>query len=158
VSTQSLVEKVRQVRSELPTLRGVVVFDPTVQGDDVISWDTFVQTGRRALPTLHEELATRDANLGPGDLATIMYTSGTTGNPKRVMLTHGNLVSNACVGSEMARHRPDDVVLSWLPYSHIYARTVDHYGGIAAGLTLALAESAETVVDNLRDIQPTHMA
>ena len=39
VSTQSLVEKVRQVRSELPTLRGVVVFDPTVQGDDVISWD-----------------------------------------------------------------------------------------------------------------------
>ena len=47
--------------------------------------------------------------------------------------------------------------LSWLPYSHIYARTLDHYLSIAAGQTVALAESAETVVDNLTEVQPTHL-
>src|SRR5262249_51716692 len=47
--------------------------------------------------------------------------------------------------------------LSWLPYSHIYARTVDHYRGILAGLPLSLAESAETLLVNLAEIQPTHM-
>jgi long-chain acyl-CoA synthetase len=58
----------------------------------------------------------------------------------------------------VADHRPDDIMLGWLPYSHIYARTVDHYETIAAGLTLALAESQETLVQNLDEIKPTHMS
>jgi long-chain acyl-CoA synthetase len=104
------------------------------------------------------ELARREAALGPDDLATVMYTSGTTGNPKGVMLTHGNIVSNCLASRAVAPHRPGDVVLSWLPYTHIYARTVDHYAGIAAGVEMALAESVDTLVDNLAEVQPTHMA
>ena len=50
------------------------------------------------------------------------------------------------------------VVFNWLPLSHIYARLVDHYQTLAGGVTVALAESAETVVENLAEIQPTHMA
>src|SRR5262249_25506506 len=111
-----------------------------------------------ALPRLADELARREAALGPDDLATIMYTSGTTGNPKGVMLTHGNLVSNCLSALQVSDHQPDDVMLGWLPYSHIYARTVDHYETIAAGNTLALAESQETLVLNLAEIQPTHMS
>ena len=53
---------------------------------------------------------------------------------------------------------PDAVMFSWLPYSHIYARTVDHYLVIVAGSTLALAESPETVVQNLMETWPTHMS
>jgi len=158
VSTLCQLDKIRQVQSELPMLRGIVVFDSNVSADDVICWPAFLQRGRRALAERQAELAKRQAELTPDDLATVMYTSGTTGNPKGVMLTHGNLVSNSSVGNDLACHHPDDLVLGWLPLSHIYARTVDHYGSISGGLTLALAESAETVVDNLKEIQPTHMA
>jgi long-chain acyl-CoA synthetase len=104
------------------------------------------------------ELARREAALGPDDLATIMYTSGTTGNPKGVMLTHGNLLSNVCAMLERSGQQPSDVVLSWLPYTHIYARTVDHYSMLASGVLLCLAECAETLVQDLADVQPTHMA
>jgi long-chain acyl-CoA synthetase len=137
-----------------------VVFDSTVRGEDVIPWKSFIQNAKRQAEQgkRQAELARRQAELGPDDLATIIYTSGTTGNPKGVMLTHGNLVSNSSDSTNLACHHPDDLVLGWLPLSHIYARTVDHYGSIAGGLTLALAESSETVVDNLKEIQPTNMA
>jgi long-chain acyl-CoA synthetase len=157
VSTAAQLAKVRQVRGELPALRGVVVFDADAAGDDCVSWRAFLQRGRRALPRVADELARREAALGPDDLATIMYTSGTTGNPKGVMLTHGNLLSNTLSSLESSAVEADDVVLCWLPFSHIYARTVDHYENIAAGVPLCLAESADTLVQNLAEIQPTRM-
>ena len=55
-------------------------------------------------------------------------------------------------------HGPDDLVLNWLPFTHIYARTVDHYICIASGTPVALAESADTLVQNLEDVQPTQFA
>jgi long-chain acyl-CoA synthetase len=87
-----------------------------------------------------------------------MYTSGTTGNPKGVMLTHGNILSNAEAMMQIAPHRPDDVVLTWLPFTHIYARTVDHYKGLFSGVLTCLAESADTLVQDLGEVRPTHMA
>ena len=84
-----------------------------------------------------------------------MYTSGTTGNPKGVMLTHGNLLSNSLAALEVMSHGPDDLVLNWLPFTHIYARTVDHYICMASGTPVALAESADTLIQNLEDVEPT---
>ena len=98
------------------------------------------------------------SGLGPDDLATVMYTSGTTGNPKGVMLTHGNLLSNACATNQASPREEGAVVLSWLPFSHIYARTLDHYLCIVAAVPLCLAESVETLVQNLAEIRPTHMS
>src|SRR5262249_48122299 len=92
------------------------------------------------------------------DLATVMYTSGTTGNPKGVMLTHGNLLSNVLASLAVTPHRPDDVRLTWLPFSHIYARTVDHYAAIATGILLVLAESVDTLVQNLDEVKPPHFS
>ena len=159
VSSRGQLDKITEVRRDLPGLRGIVTFD-TLEGDlpaDVCSWRSFLARGRRRLTALAGELARREAALDREALATIMYTSGTTGPPKGVMLTHGNLLSNAQSVIDAAPNQPTDVLLSWLPYSHIYARTVDHYRAILAGLPLSLAECAETLVTNLAEIQPTHM-
>jgi long-chain acyl-CoA synthetase len=158
VSNAAQLDKIRQVRRELPNLEGVVVFDRECAGDDAMSWEGFLQRGRQALGRLKEELPRREAALGPDDLATVMYTSGTTGNPKGVMLTHGNIISNIFACLQVAPVKPDDMILCWLPLSHIYARTVDYYKCLAAGTTFCLAESAETIVENLAEIQPTHMS
>lgn len=155
VSTAEQFAKIQSVRKDLPLLKGVVAFDAVAGAQ---SWQGFLQRGRRALPRFEAELAERERQQGLDSLATIMYTSGTTGVPKGVMLTHGNLLSNALAMNEGCPHEADAVVLSWLPFSHIYARTVDHYLNIAAGTPLWLAESVETVVDNLADAQPTHLA
>src|SRR5207237_205044 len=127
VSTREQLAKLRQIRGELPRLEGVVVFDRAEATTAAVSWPAFLQRGRRALPRLAEELARREQALDGDDLATIMYTSGTTGNPKGVMLTHANLLSNAAACDEAAERGPGAVLLNWLPLSHIYARTVDHY-------------------------------
>lgn len=158
VSNQHQLEKIRAIRADLPALRGVVVMDPTASDQEVISWDAFKHRGRRAYPRLESEMRARAARVGLEDLATIMYTSGTTGNPKGVMLTHGNLLSNAQACQELQPHHPEEVILSWLPYTHIYARTCDHYLALVAGVTVALADSAETLVENLAEIQPTQLA
>lgn len=160
VSNRVQLDKVQQIRGQLPPLRGLVVFDRTAgyAEEEALSWEAFRQQGRRALPRVAAELARRESALGPDDLATIMYTSGTTGNPKGVMLTHGNLSSNVRAMLERSGQQPNDVVLSWLPYTHIYARTVDHYSSLASGVLLCLAECADTLVQDLADVQPTHMA
>jgi long-chain acyl-CoA synthetase len=163
VSSREQLAKVEQVRGQLPLLQGMVLFDDSkeLSGEHsagVVPWPSFLQRGQHKLQELAPELVRREAALGPDDLATIMYTSGTTGNPKGVMLTHANLVSNIMAALEAQQHGPDDVILSWLPFSHIYARTVDHYQSVAAGALLCLAESVDTLVDNLREVQPTHMS
>lgn len=96
-------------------------------------------------------------------LATIVYTSGTTGLPKGVMLTHGNVLANIesiiALADEYPNHfkvRPDDVALSFLPLSHILERMTHGYL-LASGATIAYAESIDTLADNLKDIRPTIM-
>ena len=158
VSTRAQLAKISEVRGELPELRGIVTFD-TLSGDlpaDVCSWRGFLRAVGGAWRHWPANWR-REAELDRAALATLMYTSGTTGQPKGVMLTHGNLLSNAQSVIDASPNRPDDVLLSWLPYSHIYARTVDHYRSILAGLALNLAESSETLLVNLAEIQPTHM-
>ncbi len=93
----------------------------------------------------------------PDDLVTILYTSGTTGEPKGVMLSHRNLTSNCHAVMLAFTAEPDDVRLSWLPLSHIFARTSDYYLWVCSGGELALCASREQIVADCQVIKPHYL-
>lgn len=155
VSNQQQAEKVLTVLDELPQLEFLVAFDRVQLPASrlrVLSWQ---ELKHRGSSSDFSEITSRESRLNLSSLATIIYTSGTTGNPKGVMLSHGNLLTNAASTGEISFLTPDDILLSWLPYSHIYARTVDHYLTSIEGITLALAESVDTLMANIQQVQPT---
>ena len=105
--------------------------------------------------TFDETLSAACFATQPDDLATILYTSGTTGEPKGVMLTHGNLASNAMASLSLFDSQPGDLRLCWLPLSHIFARTSDLYSWLAGRSQMALAESREQILANCQALRPT---
>lgn len=113
--------------------------------------------------TLDDWLAAsvRPANIidgiDPDSLATIVYTSGTTGQPKGVMLSHHNILWNAWRGLDSVPVYPDDVFLSFLPLSHTLERTVGYYLPIMAGAAIAYARSIPQLAEDLMDRKPTVM-
>lgn len=97
----------------------------------------------------------RDAVTNPDGLATIVYTSGTTGAPKGAMLTHRNLLWNASASLARVPTRRDDRFLSFLPLSHTLERTAGHYLPIMAGIEVVYARSIPDLPEDLRLHRPT---
>ncbi len=107
-----------------------------------------------------EEANTGDGNLQlatplPGDLATIVYTSGTTGRPKGVMLSHHNILSNAHSALPYFPIYREDLLLSFLPLSHMLERTLGYYIPVMCGSTVAYARSVQELAEDLLSQQPT---
>jgi long-chain acyl-CoA synthetase len=96
-----------------------------------------------------------DVTVGPNDLAAIVYTSGTTGRPKGVMLSHDNVVANVKAIAQRIAAAPDDVFLSFLPLSHTFERTGGYYYPIAAGACVAYARSVPLLAEDLKHVRPT---
>ncbi|SDQ22660.1 AMP-dependent synthetase/ligase [Virgibacillus salinus] len=89
-------------------------------------------------------------------LTTIIHTSGTTGKPNGVMLSHGNFLSNMeAVQFWLIELLPEDLTLSYLPLSHVFERMAGYYMPLSVGTTIAYAESIETIQENLKEISPT---
>lgn len=138
----------------LPFLRHVVIADGAAR--------TVTATVEPPVMSLKDWLATAVAGepgkrQGPrhDDLATLVYTSGTTGKPKGVMLTHDNVLEN--VKSTLMRVAPvaQDVFLSFLPLSHTFERTAGYYLPIAAGCCVAHARSVALLSDDMKMVRPT---
>ena len=99
----------------------------------------------------------RENPLETTSVATILYTSGTTGEPKGVMLSHHNLVCNTLSSMKNFDASGDDIHLNFLPLSHIFARTCDYYAWIATSNRLVLAQSRDTIIEDCHAIKPTQM-
>lgn len=94
-------------------------------------------------------------DISPDDLATIVYTSGTTGRPKGVMLSHRNITSNITGGLSRIGVYPADRMVSFLPLSHMLERTAGYYISIAAGSEVVYARSIDELAEDLINQQPT---
>jgi len=99
--------------------------------------------------------ATRHVPRDPGALATVVYTSGTTGRPKGVMLSHRNILSNAYACLQVVPVDAGDTLLSFLPLSHTFERTCGYYLTIMTGSTTAYARSVQQLGEDLQTIRPT---
>lgn len=151
VTNKKLKWRLVSEAAELPNLKLVVITD-----------DDFADDPDADIPMLSLETwlaKTPDAPLPPGprstDLAALVYTSGTTGNPKGVMLTHRNVLSNLRGVLQSLQPYADETLLSFLPLSHTFERTASYYLAVGTGLTLAFNRSIATLADDLKSIRPT---
>jgi long-chain acyl-CoA synthetase len=151
------LSKVLLRREELPQLQRAFVFDRGEGLDhefvgDLEDLDALAAEELAEHPTVLED---RAHAMHADDLATIVYTSGTTGRPKGVMLTHGNIAANIDNITRVVPIGPDDRFLSFLPLSHIAERTVSDFGEVLAGGETWFAESLASVQEDLQACRPT---
>jgi len=152
------LDKLLELKPHLPSLEMIFVFDePLTQTEAVIRVEDLANAGRALYgeqPALYETLW-RAAQ--PEDLATLLYTSGTTGDPKGVMLTHKNLTANTLLSYHWsALENRRDRVLTYLPFTHIFERAM-WYLFLYAGAVVSYAESIDSVAANLVEVRPTVM-
>ena len=154
----AFLEPALELMARVPTLEFVIAIDEVSEEHDGVTRLRQVASAGEALlleqPQLYEALWKSSQ---PEDLATLLYTSGTTGDPKGVMLTHKNLTANTIFSyhwSKLENRR--DVVLTYLPFTHIFERAM-WYLFLYAGAVVAYAESIEKVAPNLAEIRPTVM-
>lgn len=156
-STREQLAKLLEIREECADLRWIVLMDPPegTLPEGVLHWDEFLERGRAgAAGESEDHFRERALSVQPGDTATILYTSGTTGDPKGVVLSHNNLRSNVDACTRVLPIGPGDETLSFLPLSHVFQRMVD-YLLFSLGCTINYARSMELVAEDLKLVRPT---
>jgi long-chain acyl-CoA synthetase len=136
--------------------RGVDAYDDP----RLMSWDAFMESGAAHREAHPQAVAERMASTEPSDLAYLVYTSGTTGPPKGSMITIENLeFATAEIAGDHGIVQPgpglDDLIVSYLPLCHIYEKLFSVVFGTGAGVPIHFGESLDTLVADMRDVQPT---
>jgi long-chain acyl-CoA synthetase len=158
VSTAALASRVLPAAAQTPSIRFAIAMEPVDNSGvkfPVHGWDEALDAGAAQPDTV----AQRVDGLAPDDIACIIYTSGTGGAPKGVLLTHRNVIAN-CYGAYKVLEilgLGEEVFLSFLPLSHSYEHTAGMFFPISIGAEIYFAEGADTLAANLLETRPTIM-
>ena len=146
--TQEQWAQFRALNLDLPGVERILVLNPSGAPFD----DPRVKS---VADWLAEAGTNRHVTDDSAKLASIIYTSGTTGRPKGVMLSHANILSNCRDSLTRSTVTADDHILSFLPLSHVFERTVGYYMGIMVGFKTSYARSIALLGEDLESVRPT---
>jgi long-chain acyl-CoA synthetase len=151
VSDINLYQKLVPIAKKLSSIQSVYTFN-ILPG--ISNWCEILALGKETVGRYEIQLEEIKRNVTPDDLATIVYTSGTTGNPKGVMLSHRNILHNVKGINKIYHFGKEDRALSFLPISHVFERTINYYFQYK-GVSIYYAESLGTISENLKEVKPT---
>jgi len=145
------LSKLMEIRTGIPDVRKVILFSGTAPTDDwVITYEDFLELGA---DISDDALEARIAEVEAGDVATIVYTSGTTGVPKGAVLTHDNITFTAQSVYHSVESENGDVTLLFLPLAHVFARTCV-FTALFSGATTVFARRMDTIAEDFRIARP----
>ena len=148
---EDAVKRVISLAPQLPNVRAIIALHPGAE-------PAAASNGSPPVLTLESASAETGTGIVEGsreDLATIIYTAGSTGPPKGVMLTHGNILANCEDCLKTLDLNENDMTLSFLPVAHSFERTAGYYAVTMAGGTIAYAEGLASIAANLLEVNPT---
>ncbi len=156
VSGKEQTEKILQIRERLNFPLKIILMDNlNFKAEEISTIDEVSKKGESFSRENPGYLKNAVAKISPDDICAIVYTSGTTGEPKGVMLSHGNILSNVHGALKALNITHTDRFLSFLPLSHVFERMAGQFCPIVAGGAIAYAESPEKVVQNMGEAKPT---
>lgn len=155
IENRKQYEKILSVKDELPELKKLILITPErIRDERVITLDELKEIGERFFNENQKVYEERWNSVKLDDIATIVYTSGTTGPPKGAILTHRNIAAVVQASAEAIPLREDDFGIVFLPLAHVLQR-VSGYVGLYTGSVGAFAESIEKIIDNFQELKPT---
>ncbi|MBC8366730.1 long-chain fatty acid--CoA ligase [bacterium] len=157
-SDNEMLQKVLQIRHQLEDLREIILMDGSPDEAGVMSFEQLLELGESQYEDRKDALEELALSVQPDQACSFIYTSGTTGDPKGVILRHGNIVSNVKGAfGKFPIGGGEDSCLSFLPLSHIFERMAGYYFMLYADVSIAYAESIDTVPQNLIEVRPSIM-
>ncbi len=148
---ETQLNKLMEIREEIPNIRKVVLFKGTYDEDDwVITFEEFLELGK---DVPDEDVQQRVDAVTPGDTAGIVYTSGTTGVPKGVVLSNDNITFTAQSVKECAEVKEGDEVFIFLPLAHVFARTCIYFT-MMIGKTITFNRGMDTLMEDMKAARP----
>ena len=153
VVSKGHASKVEEIRNELPDLKKVIYLDGKENpGSNDISYDQVLTLGDEYLKTNRKEFESIYKNVQPNDIANISYTSGTTADPKGIMLSHLNYAANVLQADTLLKIQEDWKTLAFLPWDHSFAHTACLYCFMYNGASVASLEVGKTPMETLKNI------